>query len=206
MAIWCRNEDLAPISSLCNAKNPMILSSNSLADSKVPRRVPPADRAVQLTPRWQTTVGFPEADGMGPSLLVRTNQLLGIQNFDPNKWGLENGLTTQNWGLESIGTMVDYGAPVSVGPSFSATNGVPIDPPILLGTENHPPSILWDHFIPICTILLALIYISRVYEYEINQYVLIYVYLCNCVCVYVSIHLLCVRVHCVCKYIHNINV
>ena len=92
------------------------------------------------------------------------DQLLGIQNFDPNKWGLENGLTTQNWGLESIGTMVDYGAPVSGGPSFSATNGVPIDPPILLGTENHPPSILWDHFVPICTILLSIF--PRVYEYD----------------------------------------
>ena len=128
------------------------------------------------------------------------DQLLGIQNFDPNKWGLENGLTTQNWGLESIGTMVDYGAPVSGGPSFSATNGVPIDPPILLGTENHPPSILWDHFVPICTILLSIF--PRVYEYD-----WICIKLCLsmqlCVCVYVSIHLLCVRVHCVCKYIHN---
>ena len=46
----------------------MILSPNSLADSKVPRRVPPADHAVQLTPRW--SLGFPEADGMGPSLSV----------------------------------------------------------------------------------------------------------------------------------------
>lgn len=141
-----------------------------------------------------------------PSLiLVRTNQLLGIQNFDPNKSGLENGLTTQNWGLESIGTMVDYGAPVSGGPSFSATNGVPIDPPILLGTENHPPSILWDHFVPICTILLSIF--PRVYEYDwICIKLCLSMQLCVCVFTYLFIYYVCVYIVYVNTYIIKVYI
>lgn len=107
MAI-CRNEDFAPISSLCNEKNPMILSPNSLADSKVPRRVPPADHAVQLTPRW--SLGFPEADGMGPSLSVtysgENQPVIGDTKLRPKQIGVGKW---SNYAELGVGVNWDYG-------------------------------------------------------------------------------------------------
>ena len=157
------------------------------------------------------------AISLGIYPIFRQTQLLGIQNFDPNKWGLENGWKWSNyavcWGLESIGTMVDYGAPVSVGPSFFCHKW---------GT-NRATNPSWDwkqstiHSVgPLHTHMYYTLIISYLYfpvYMNMIEYVLIHVYLCNCVCVftylftyYVWVYIVYVNTYIISVYIYSVYI